>query len=222
MSDFISEEEYNISVRNVGEREFFGEIPSRIPETISEEIITYEFSDDHPVEDSSDEFLSYLDLASTDNFARELLRRSGFEKPSRLLMVGNEIPFGITSTLRTNVCIVNRRLESIFLVVGMRVIEKAIATFQHNNKNRGLDKMIIPCITITGTFPTFCLVPVTKELSDCVMTGQHPINTTEVLVHAPDVPEKSMKPIDSRKKILQCYESFKKFVDELEEQLGRE
>ena len=41
--------------------------------------------------------------------------------------------------------------------------------------------MTIPCITMPGTTPTFYLVPVTKELSDAVITGQHPTSQTQVL-----------------------------------------
>lgn len=41
--------------------------------------------------------------------------------------------------------------------------------------------MTIPCITVVGTTPTFYLVPVTKELSDAVMTGQYPPTQTRVL-----------------------------------------
>ena len=44
-----------------------------------------------------------------------------------------------------------------------------------------LEAMTIPCITMVGTTPTFYLVPVTKELSDAVMTGQHPPTQTQVL-----------------------------------------
>ena len=40
--------------------------------------------------------------------------------------------------------------------------------------------MTIPCIKMVSTTPNFYLVPVTKELSDAVMTGQYPPTQTRV------------------------------------------
>ncbi|TFK20062.1 hypothetical protein FA15DRAFT_682699 [Coprinopsis marcescibilis] len=44
-----------------------------------------------------------------------------------------------------------------------------------------LEVMTIPCITMFGPTPTFYLVPVTRELSDAVMTAQYPTSETRVL-----------------------------------------
>ena len=41
--------------------------------------------------------------------------------------------------------------------------------------------MTIPAITMTGTRPTFFLVPVTVGLSNAVITGQYPAIQTQVL-----------------------------------------
>jgi len=41
--------------------------------------------------------------------------------------------------------------------------------------------MTIPCITMSGTRPTFYLVPVTTELNDAVITGQYPATQTRIL-----------------------------------------
>jgi hypothetical protein len=68
-----------------------------------------------------------------------------------------------------------------------QVVAEAIATFQFNNGKRRehdldpLDAMTIQCITMNGTRPTFYLVPVTKELSNAVITGQYPTTQTRVL-----------------------------------------
>ena len=64
---------------------------------------------------------------------------------------------------------------------------QAIAALQFNNTKRAvrsqlvLEAMTIPCITMVGTNLTFYLVPVTKELSDAVMTAQYPPRQTWVL-----------------------------------------
>ncbi len=68
-----------------------------------------------------------------------------------------------------------------------QVIADAIAAFQFNNRKRKehgldpLDTMIIPAITMTGSRPTFFLVPVTLGLSTAVITGQYPAIQTQVL-----------------------------------------
>jgi hypothetical protein len=160
-----------------------------------------------------------------EDLARGLLKHLGFDKSSRLLRTGRCIPLGTSSKVQIPICIINRKTGSILLVQEIKrqhnpidpepqVIAEAIATFQYNKHT---NSSVIPCIIMVGTFPRFYLVPVTKELSECVATGQRPRNTTRVLKHTPKVSKKNMKSVDSRRKILQCYESFKKFVDELEE-----
>ncbi|KAF8493540.1 hypothetical protein JB92DRAFT_2750237 [Gautieria morchelliformis] len=75
-----------------------------------------------------------------------------------------------------------------------QVIAEAIAAFQENSKIRSknyqehLDKMIFPCITMIGTFPIFYLVPVTRELNECVKRGLYPENITTIYRHTPTVP----------------------------------
>ncbi|KAJ6490224.1 hypothetical protein C8R47DRAFT_1273115 [Mycena vitilis] len=66
-----------------------------------------------------------------------------------------------------------------------QVIARAIAVFQFNNRKRvdfcrePLESMVIPCIAMSGTRPTFYLVPVTLQLSTAVATGQY---TSETVV----------------------------------------
>ena len=68
-----------------------------------------------------------------------------------------------------------------------QVITEAIVAYQHNNERGAgmglptLNTMTVPCITMVGTGPTFYLVPVTRELSDVVTTGQWPEVETTVL-----------------------------------------
>ena len=40
--------------------------------------------------------------------------------------------------------------------------------------------MIIPCITMVGTRPTFYLVPVTAELDNAIKAGDYPVAETVV------------------------------------------
>jgi hypothetical protein len=206
---------YNINVRIVPEKEFFGEKVQRLPEGLGKEFLEYEFGKD-PLPDDSDKLLEYLDMASralrgqesmVDDFAFKLLERTGFDKGSRLLRTRHNIPFIVSGEYRnaqTDVCIVSRRKHLLLLVQEDKrmtsakdpepqVIAEAIAAFQENNKIRkdyGLDpfnEMKIPCITMVGTFPRFYLVPVTIELSNCVKTSQYPVNPVTVHLFVPNV-----------------------------------
>ena len=56
-----------------------------------------------------------------------------------------------------------------------------------------LDVMTIPCITMVGTWPTFYLVRVTKELSDCVAQGEFPKVQTIVRDVLPAAAERQEK-----------------------------
>ena len=109
-----------------------------------------------------------------------------------------------------------------------QVIAEAIAAFQENNrelekqKRSSLSAMVIPCITMVGTFPTFYLVPVTEELSWCVRTGSYPTELTTVLRYIPSAVRRvneGMRPVESRREILKCLDAFKRSVDDLESQL---
>lgn len=164
-------------------------------------------SDPH-LSEITTEYLGYLDLATTptqesfiDDFARETLRLLGFFGPNRILSSRYIIPLTIcgdgSRVAQTDVCLLHR--PSLILLVLVQdktlfnrtnaesqVVAEAIAAFQFNNKKREsrglapLDSMTIPCITMSGTRPTFYLVPVTHTLSIAVATGQYPATETEV------------------------------------------
>ncbi|KAI0285459.1 hypothetical protein BGY98DRAFT_946046 [Russula aff. rugulosa BPL654] len=158
--------------------------------------------------DDTYRFLGYLDLATNTSqetaivdFARELLRVVGFEERGRILRTRHTIPLSIcgenNTVAQTDVCLMDRR-STILLVLQddktifnpsdpePQVIAEAIAAYQHNNQRRNrmglptLNTMTVPCITMVGTRPTFYLVPVTRELSDAVITGQWPEVETKV------------------------------------------
>ena len=158
--------------------------------------------------DETYRILMDLDLASRgeavamDDFIKGVLRLSGYEARDYLLRSRYDIPFWICDVDRfaeTDVCLI-QGVSAILLVIKMekcyeaydvssqeaRVVAGAIAAFQYNNnlrRNFGkptLDSMTIPCITMVWTRPTFYKVPVTRELSDAVLTGQFPGSPTIV------------------------------------------
>jgi hypothetical protein len=101
-------------------------------------------------------------------------------------------------------------------------IAGATAAFQTNNRKRdrelflpALDKQIIPGIMMFGTFPVFYKIEVTPELDQAIRFGQYPTHATIVQRHTPRVSKKQsegMRPLDNRRKILQCYHAFRQFV----------
>jgi len=155
-------------------------------------------------------FLAFLDLATRTakehfvvDFVIETLRLLGFEEGSTHVATHPALPLTISdksgTVVRTDACLLDRYLTIVLLVVinddiltgkadaEPRVIAAAIAAFQCNNRKRidlgldPLDTMTIPCIKMTGTRPTFYLVPVTEALSDAAISGQHPTTRTRVL-----------------------------------------
>lgn len=136
-----------------------------------------------------------------DGFARETLYLLGFAGHYSVIQNRHAIPLTICGrtdqTAETNACIVH--LPNLVLLVlatddsasegsnaEAQVVAGAVAAFQSNNHEREslnlapLEVMTIPCITLSGTCPTFYLVPVTRSLSHAVATGQYPSTQTDV------------------------------------------
>ena len=100
-----------------------------------------------------------------------------------------------------------------------RIVAASIATFQSNNTQRvecGLDPlnaMTIPCLKMSGTRPTFYLVPVTAQLDEAVVTGQRPGHVTRVLrcvTAATDVPALvGMENVEYRRLALKHFLAFR-------------
>jgi hypothetical protein len=76
----------------------------------------------------------------------------------------------------------------------------------------------MPGFVLVGSSPTFFKMPITEDLAQCVESGKFPLDKTTVTGHIPVIPCPSrrliegMVPLDNRRAILKCYESFKKFV----------
>jgi len=114
--------------------------------------------------------------------------------PHQFFLQGaNPICGDITKVAQTDVCLLDQRSMNLLVLQKDRTIFNCsdpeayvIAAYQCNNQKRQqmdlhpLDTMTI-CINMIGTRPIFYLVPVTKALSDVVITGQWPSVKTEVL-----------------------------------------
>ena len=187
-------------------------------------------------------FLVYLNLASRADaglesfiveLAKSVLEVTGFDQRGTVLYTGCDIPFTICGdsdqAARSSVCLV-RPNTMILLVVQAekatfsssnpepQIIAEAIAAFQHNNQKRvefnlpQLDMMTIPCITMVGTRPFFYQVPVTRQLSDCVATGQFPSQPTVVRRCGPPARRRAFEGVevpDYRRVALQYYDAFR-------------
>ncbi|KAJ7907129.1 hypothetical protein B0H13DRAFT_1618707 [Mycena leptocephala] len=145
--------------------------------------------------------------SSIADFARETLALLGFSHRSRLILSTHyTIPLTIcgsnTPTVQMAVCLLHRTATLVLLVLltesksesntaivtdqHSHAVAAAIAAYQYNARTREdlglepLERMVIPCISMAGTRPTFYLVPVTAHLSTAVATGQYPARETVV------------------------------------------
>ena len=151
------------------------------------------------------DYLDYLDFAtsvtqesSIDSFVIETLKLLGYNERHAIVSMRYTIPFtsyGEDCVAQPDVCLIHNPVVLLPVLAEYetsanaeaRVVAEAIAAFQFNNMKRRehnlnpLDAMTIPCIKMSGTRPTFYLVPITAELSNAVMSGEYPKNTTQVL-----------------------------------------
>jgi len=199
---------YNITISSLLPTEFFS-TPDPSLDGIDPAILTSPSDDDNPtLSDVAAEYLGYLNLAARatqESFivdcAAETLKLLGCNERRTTVSTRYIIPLTICAANRvaqTDVCLIhNRNLVLLVLVedkpntnmthAEAQVVADAIAAFQFNNRKREdhgldpLDVMTIPCITMSGTCPTFYLVPVSSDLSDAVITGQYPATETQVL-----------------------------------------
>ena len=242
---------YNINVVSQTPAQFFGNVGVVSLAELDPSIITGSTDEPANLSDGTLNYLTYLDLAVgasqeslIDEFSRETLNLLGYAERGLALYTRFNIPLticGANKSAQTDVCLINGR-TMILLVLQEdktensltdpepQVIAEAIAAYQYNNYKRGrlglapLDDMVLPCITMVGTQPTFYLVPVNRALSNAVTTGQYPPLPTEVrkcvtapLDPPPDVPSHNrsaslslgMKKPEFRRVALERFKTFR-------------
>lgn len=199
---------YNISIKPTSPVVFFQSGADPSLEHLDPAILTSPNAEDPNLSEATADYLGYLELAThatqesaIDDFAAATLRLLGFNERHATVATRYIIPLticGETRAAQTDVCVIYRPTTVLLVLVEdktlfnktnaeAQVVAGAIAAFQFNNTKRAarsqpvLEVMTIPCITMFGTTPTFYLVPVTRELSDAVMTAQYPTSQTQVL-----------------------------------------
>ncbi|KAJ7228308.1 hypothetical protein GGX14DRAFT_412615 [Mycena pura] len=165
----------------------------------------------------------HLDLA---NFAKKSLEKLGYAYGHRIIMTRQALPLficAIDCSAQTDVCILDT--TDIPLLVQederldngddpeLQVTVDAIAAIQRNSLTRvmelhllALDTMMIPAITMYGTFPIFYKTNVTTSLNDAVKLGVFPEVATMVYRHIPRLPRRNsdgVKHMDNRPILLQ-------------------
>ena len=200
---------YNITISSVTLNQFFHHGADPSLDHLDPAILNVSpGSEDPSLSEAVAEYLGYLDLATTatqesaiDDFAAHTLRLLGFNERKTLVRTCYVIPLTICGdanrAAQMDVCLLHRPTLVLLVLVEdktlsnrtdaeAQVVAKAIAAFQFNNAKRGdsglplLNSMTIPCITMSGTRPTFYLVPVTQDLSNAVIQGHSPAVQTQV------------------------------------------
>ncbi|PBK95740.1 hypothetical protein ARMGADRAFT_1052919 [Armillaria gallica] len=221
-------EAFNIKINFQDAQTFFDEALLPAP-SIHPGILTAPTTDD-AVEDASYHIIAQLELAMVPSeesavidFTVALFRSLGYIRRPRAIRTRKELRFlicGDSKYAKSDDCIFDRDTNDIILLL----IAETIAAFQDNNARRisvgldPLDSKVIPSIIMVGTSPNFFKIPVTRELTRCVESGQFPPTLTIVTGHVLDIPRpnrrfsEGMKPLDNRRAILQCYEAFKNLL----------
>jgi len=200
---------YNITISSVTPNQFFDKDADPSLDDLDPAILNASpGSDDPSLSEAVVEYLGYLDLAihatqesAINDFAAHTLRLLGFNERKTLVRTRYIIPLTICGdanrAAQTDVCLLHRPTLVLLVLVEEKtisnrtdaeaqVVAEAIAAFQFNNTKRGdsglplLNSMTIPCITMSGTRPTFYLVPVTQDLSNAVILGHYPATQTQV------------------------------------------
>jgi hypothetical protein len=200
---------YRIAIKPLSPDQFFRSGADPSLDHLDPAILTAPAGDSDPqLSENVAQYLGYLDLAAVatqegfiDDFSRETLRLLGFSGRNLILSTRYIIPLTICGetnrTAQTDVCLLHRPTLILLVLVEdktlsnrtdpeSQVVAEAIAAFQFNNFKREswglapLESMTIPCITMSGTRPTFYLIPVSQDLSTAVATGQYPPAETEV------------------------------------------
>ncbi|KAF8346555.1 hypothetical protein F5887DRAFT_1061156 [Amanita rubescens] len=146
--------------------------------------------------------IRYSNLASKANldqdsafedFAREILRALGYEKP--------------------RLCLAQSSSTVLLVVQG----DKPTLDSPEPQIIAELNSMTIPCITMTGTRPILYMVPVTRHLSEAVVLSQYPLSPTMVkkcvVASNSRRPGEGMETPDFRQVSLQHYTAFRKLAE---------
>ena len=231
---------YNITVSPIPPDEFFP-TPDPSLDGINPAILNSPLGSDTAFSEAAFMYLGYLDYAieATQEgyiytFAIRTLDFLDFLEPLVFTIGRYPVPLticGVDSAAEVDICLIHDRgfvllvliQEKEFADAEARVVAQAIATFQFNNAKRReyglspLDAMTVPCVKISGTRPTFYLVPVTEELSEAVIDGRYPKYTTRVsqcvTIHTTQMDTRiGMENIEYRKLALRRFLAFKELA----------
>lgn len=199
---------YNITISLLPPDKFFSSPDPPIDDIDSSILNSPSGSLDPALSDTAARYLGYLRLAANVikesfavDFAAETLKLLQFNERGTIVSTRFNLSLvncgDAKSVAQADVCLIYRPTLVLLVVladktleiranVGADVVATAIAAFQFNNRKRiefglmPLDAMTIPCIAMCGTRPTFYLVPVTKDLSNAVVSGQFCTTQTQV------------------------------------------
>jgi len=104
-----------------------------------------------------------------------------------------------------------------------QMVAKAIVVFHILQKsNNSLQEIVLPCISMRGTFPTFYKIRVTRTLVDAVRAGRKPREDTECIRYVPELPgprDQGMIPLPNRLHLLKDLLAFWAIIRDFEAQV---
>ena len=236
---------YNIVIKSVDPQSFFGKEPMDLPENTESFRTALHWQDANDIFIVN--LLKMLWFASGDDLAREsavddfmmmFFMIVGYVSKTRFARSRRRISLVVCGEYRQatpDICLLDDQTTVLLVQEDKsyisdtdpepQLIAEAIGAFQENDTLRRrtgrsiLDRVIIPGITMKGTFPTFYKIEITSELADAVASGIYPQSETVVLSCTPPCkPELSgtifgMRDPEFREVALKYFEAFKQFIN---------
>ncbi|KAG5636950.1 hypothetical protein H0H81_006298 [Sphagnurus paluster] len=175
-----------------------------------------------------------------DEFASRILRKMGYEGRKRLVKVKQMLHFlsgGALQNAQADVCVMSRdevillvqedKRSSDGLVLGSRpqLVAEAIAAFAWNQnqvtlrRQAPLTTLALPGILMIGALPVFYKIIITDELYSAVKATSYPTKQTMIYRFIPEyngLINHAMSDLDVRRRVVQYYELFRKYLDTAE------
>lgn len=171
------------------------------------------------------------DDANTIPFVYEILKILNYQKNTRMILQKQKFTLNMDSgnkIVKPDICIMDE--DTILAIIHQsqnikdgehKIIESAIAAFQHNNHIRQLfegnvhSEQTFPCITFVSSHPRFYKILITESFNKCIIRGHKPKSNIIILCYDPFISTSilGMYEIEDRIHALKCIKRFRKMIN---------